>query len=223
MRILLIEDDIALREGLTETLQKQLQAVVDAADNGRDGLYYALEYPIDVAVIDLGLPQQDGLSIIKALRKEKRHYPVLILTARQRWQDKVEGLEAGADDFLSKPFQAEELIARLRALHRRNHGQSSNHIDCGNLRLDLQEHQALVAGKAIVLTAYEYRLLEYFVLHRGRLLTKFMLTDHLYSEGEDRDSNVLEVLIGRLRRKLDPEGKNKPIVNIRNQGYRFEW
>jgi two-component system response regulator PhoP len=223
MRILLIEDDFALRKGLTETLEKQLQAVVDATDNGRDGLYYALEYPIDVAVIDLGLPQQDGLSIIKALREEKRHYPVLILTARQRWQDKVEGLEAGADDFLSKPFQNEELVARLRALYRRTHGQSTNHIECGDLCLDLQNHQAFVAGKAIFLTAYEYRLLEYFVLHRGRLLTKFMLTDHLYSEGEDRDSNVLEVLIGRLRRKLDPNSNKKPIVNIRNQGYRFEW
>ncbi|MGB5735018.1 MAG: response regulator transcription factor, partial [Thiohalocapsa sp.] len=210
MRILVIEDDPNLRRQL---LQRLSHEGIDAhgSGDGREGLYLAREYPHDAAVIDLGLPNLSGLAIIRELRRDGSLLPILILTARDRWQDKVEGLEAGADDYLAKPFQPEELIARLRALTRRAAGTASRELHLGPLRLDLSAQRARIAGRTVELTAYEYRLLEQLATARGAVLSKQTLADRLYAHDEDRDSNVLEVLVGRLRRKLDPDGSLAPI------------
>jgi len=220
MRILVIEDDPNLRRQLMHRLASD---GIDArgSDDGREGLYLAQEYPHDAAVIDLGLPNLSGLAIIRQLRAGGSLLPILILTARDRWQDKVEGLEAGADDYLVKPFQPEELIARLRALTRRAAGTASRELTLGPLRLDLTAQRAWMAERAVELTAYEYRLLEQLATARGAVLSKQTLGDRLYAHDEDRDSNVLEVLVGRLRRKLDPDGTLVPIETLRGRGYRL--
>ena len=221
MRILLIEDEISLREGLTAQLREQGYAVDSAAD-GRTGLYLGQEYPLDAAVVDLGLPDLSGIEVIRRWRKEGRKFPILILTARGRWQDKVEGLEAGADDYLVKPFHTEELLARLRALIRRTGGWSQPVLACGPITLDTAAQQVTREGQPVEVTAYEYKLLEYLMLHAGTVISKTELTEHLYQEDEDRDSNVLEVLVGRLRRKLDPDRTLNPIETLRGRGYRFQ-
>ena len=220
MRILVIEDDPNLRRQL---LQRLSHEGIDAhgSGDGREGLYLAREYPHDAAVIDLGLPNLSGLAIIRELRRDGSLLPILILTARDRWQDKVEGLEAGADDYLVKPFQPEELIARLRALMRRAAGTASQELNLGPLRLDLSAQRAWIADQTVELTAYEYRLLEQLATARGAVLSKQTLADRLYAHDEDRDSNVLEVLVGRLRRKLDPDGSLAPIETLRGRGYRL--
>ncbi|RMG27976.1 MAG: DNA-binding response regulator, partial [Gammaproteobacteria bacterium] len=184
-------------------------------------LYYGREYPIDVAVVDLGLPGVSGLELIRRLRAEGRDFPILILTARGRWQDKVEGLEAGADDYLVKPFEMAELLARLRALLRRTGGWAAPVFRGGPVTLDSGRQEVRVAGRPVALTAYEYRLLHYLMLHAGRVISKTELTEHLYDEDQDRDSNVIEVFIRRLRRKLDPDGTLGPIETVRGRGYRF--
>ena len=220
MRILVVEDEAPLRA----QLQAQLLAAgftPEGTGDGVEGLYLAREYPFDAAVIDLGLPGLSGLDIIRGLRGDGSLLPILILTARGRWQDKVEGLEAGADDYLAKPFQPEELLARLRALLRRAAGSAGKELCCGPLTLDLVAQKVRIDGREPELTAYEYRLLEHLVTNRGRVLSKRELSDHLYPHDEDRDSNVLEVLVGRLRRKLDPDGKLAPIETLRGRGYRF--
>ncbi|HOW62102.1 MAG TPA: response regulator transcription factor [Candidatus Contendobacter sp.] len=219
MRILIIEDEAALRERVTTQLREQGYAVDSAAD-GRTGLYIGQEYPLDAAVVDLGLPDLSGIEIIRRWRAAGRTFPVLILTARGRWQDKVEGLEAGADDYLVKPFYTEELLARLRALIRRTGGWTQAVLQCGPIALDTGAQQVTLAGQAVELTAYEYKLLEYLMLHAGTVISKTELTEHLYQEDEDRDSNVLEVLVGRLRRKLDPDRTLNPIETLRGRGYR---
>lgn len=220
MRILIIEDETALRERVTAQLREQGYAVDSAAD-GRTGLYLGQEYPLDAAVVDLGLPDLAGIEVIRRWRAAGRKFPVLILTARGRWQDKVEGLEAGADDYLVKPFYTEELLARLRALIRRTGGWTQAVLQCGPIALDTGAQQVTLAGQAVELTAYEYKLLEYLMLHAGAVISKTELTEHLYQEDEDRDSNVLEVLMGRLRRKLDPNRDLNPIETLRGRGYRF--
>ena len=220
MRILIIEDETALRERVIAQLHEQGYAVDSAAD-GRTGLYLGQEYPLDAAIVDLGLPDLSGIEVIRRWRAAGRRFPVLILTARGRWQDKVEGLEAGADDYLVKPFYAEELLARLRALIRRTGGWSQAVLICGPIALDTGAQQVMLADQAVELTAYEYKLLEYLILHAGTVISKTELTEHLYQEDEDRDSNVLEVLVGRLRRKLDPDRTLNPIETLRGRGYRF--
>ena len=220
MRVLVIEDDAGLRAQLVENL-KEAGNVVDAAADGDEGVYFGREFEYDAAVVDLGLPKRDGIAVIKALRELGRSLPILILTARAHWQDKVVGLEAGADDYLTKPFHMEELRARLNALMRRAAGHASPVITVGAFALDTARKEARVGGATIELTAFEYRVLEYLVLNAARVVSKTELTDHLYEQDFDRDSNVIEVFIGRLRRKLDPEGKLNPIRTVRGQGYRF--
>lgn len=220
MRILVIEDEKNLREQLITRLQQQGYAV-DAASDGEDGLFMATEYPFDAAVIDLGLPKLSGIEIIKQLRANGYKLPILILTARSRWQEKVEGLEAGGDDYLSKPFHFEELLARLRALVRRAAGSGGSEIICGPVTLDTSKQVVVADGKELELTAYEYKVLEYMMLHAGEVISKTVLTEHIYDQDFDLDSNVIEVFIGRLRKKLDPENQYKPIETLRGRGYRF--
>jgi len=220
MRILLIEDEIHLREQITQQLQ-QLNLTVDAAADGEEGLYLGLEYPYDVAVIDLGLPKISGIDVIQQLRAKGKDFPVLILTARGRWQDKVEGLETGADDYLVKPFHFEELSARINALARRSSGWSSSNLRCGPISLTPSSQEVTLNDHAVDLTAYEYRLLHYLMLHAGEVLSKTDLTDHIYEQDHDRDSNVIEVFIKRLRSKLDPDKTLNPIETLRGRGYRL--
>jgi two-component system, OmpR family, response regulator PhoP len=220
MRLLLIEDEAALRA----TLKRQLEADgyrVDVAADGQEGLYFAQEYPFDLVIVDLGLPKLGGLAIVQKLRGEGRSTPILILTARSTWQDKVVGLEAGADDYLVKPFEYPELAARVKALLRRSMKATTDVLALGPLAIDFSAQAVRLDGEPLELTAYEYRLLEYLVRERARVVTKQELSDYLYPHGDDRDSNVLEVLVGRLRRKLDPQGALAPIETLRGRGYRF--
>lgn len=220
MRILVIEDEFRLQN----QIRQQLEAagyMVDTCSNGDEGLFLASEYPLDAAIIDIGLPGKSGLEIIKALRERGSLLPILILTARSSWQDKVQGLEMGADDYLTKPFQMEELQARVKALLRRATGIPQTLLKCGPITLDVTAQSVSVNGANIELTSFEYRLLEELVRHHGEVLSKHTLADYLYPHDEDRDSNVLEVMIGRLRRKLDPGGTLNPIETIRGRGYRF--
>jgi two-component system response regulator PhoP len=217
---LVIEDDAGLRSQLIDDL-KGAGFVVDAAADGEEGVYFGREYDYDAAIVDLGLPKRDGINVIKTLRGTGRRLPILILTARSHWQDKVAGLEAGADDYLTKPFHMEELRARLNALVRRAAGHASPVIAAGPLALDTARKEVRVNGEAVELTAFEYRVLEYLVMNSARVVSKTELTDHLYEQDFDRDSNVIEVFIGRLRKKLDPDGDLNPIRTVRGQGYRF--
>ncbi|MFQ5469530.1 MAG: response regulator transcription factor [Gammaproteobacteria bacterium] len=220
MRILVVEDEEDIRFQLVARLTKEGYAV-DEADDGEVGLYFGEEYPFDVAVIDLGLPRLSGIDLIRRLREKNKIYPILILTARGRWQDKVEGLAAGADDYLVKPFHIEELLARLNALVRRSAGITQPIINCRPVTLNTLSHQVTVDGQEIELTTYEYKVLEYLMLHPQKVITKTELTEHLYDQDFDRDSNVIEVFVGRLRRKLDPQNTLKPIETLRGRGYRF--
>ena len=220
MRILLVEDEAPLRETLAARLKRDGFAV-DAAQDGEEGMYLGREVPFDLAIIDLGLPKMSGMDLIKSLREAGQRYPILILTARGGWQDKVEGLKHGADDYLVKPFHVEELLARINALVRRASGWSKPILACGPIKLDTTAHTVTVEGKPVDLTSYEYKVLEYLMLHAGELVSKADLTEHIYQQDFDRDSNVLEVFIGRLRRKLDPEGHLQPIETVRGRGYRF--
>lgn len=220
MRVLIVEDEPDLRRQLVARLT-QAGLIAESAGEGREGLYLARNYPFDAAVIDLGLPGLSGLEIIRQLRAAHSLLPILILTARDRWQDKVEGLEAGADDYLVKPFQAEELLARLRALVRRAAGTASRELCRGPLRLDLTAQKVWMQERPVDLTAYEYRLLEQLATSRGAVLSKQDLADRLYPHDEDRESNVIEVLVGRLRRKLDPDGRLDLIETLRGRGYRL--
>ncbi len=220
MRILLVEDEAPLRETLAARLKREGFAV-DAAQDGEEGLYMGREVPFDVAIIDLGLPKLSGMDLVRELRQMQKKFPILILTARSSWQDKVEGLKAGADDYLVKPFHVEELLARLNALLRRAAGWSKPQLECGPIRLDLAAQTVTVDGGSVDLTSYEYKVLEFLMLHAGELVSKADLTEHIYQQDFDRDSNVLEVFIGRLRKKLDPDGALKPIETVRGRGYRF--
>lgn len=220
MRVLIIEDETSLREQLASRFHDEGYAV-DAAADGEEGLYMAQEFPADVAVVDLGLPKLSGIEVIQRLRAAGKSFPILILTARGRWQEKVEGLEAGGDDYLVKPFHMEELLARVKVLLRRAAGWSQPVLRYGPVELDTVSQQVNVHGTAVELTAYEYHLLEYMMLHAGEVVSKTELTEHLYDQDFERDSNVLEVLVGRLRRKLDADGALQPIETLRGRGYRF--
>lgn len=220
MRLLVVEDEALLRQQLVDGLRQQ-GYVVDDAEDGRSGLYYATEFDYEAAIIDLGLPRMDGIALIREMRQRQRTFPVLILTARGDWTDKVNGLDAGADDYVVKPFHMEEILARLNALLRRAAGYSRPVMETGPLRLDTAGKRVTMQDELIELTAYEYRLLEYLMLHRDEVVSKNELTEHLYAQDYDRDSNVLEVFIRRLRQKLDPREQLRPIETVRGQGYRL--
>jgi two-component system response regulator PhoP len=220
MRLLLVEDDPSLSRSLAAQLEQAGYSVEKSTD-GREGLYYAREYPVDLAIVDLGLPTMSGVELIKQLRADGKEYPILVLTARDRWQDKVEALKLGADDYVVKPFNVEELLARVDALLRRAGGWAQSELVCGPITLDTRTQEVKVGGAKLELTSFEYKLLEYLMLHAGEVLSKTQITEALYSEDFERDSNVIEVFIGRLRRKLDPDNSYKPIETLRGRGYRL--
>ena len=220
MRLLLVEDDPNLSRSLAAQLEQAGYSVEKSTD-GREGLYYAREYPVDLAIVDLGLPSMSGVELIKQLRADGKEYPILVLTARDRWQDKVEALKLGADDYVVKPFNVEELLARVDALLRRAGGWAQSELVCGPITLDTRTQEVKVNAAKLELTSFEYKLLEYLMLHAGEVLSKTQITETLYSEDFERDSNVIEVFIGRLRRKLDPENSYKPIETLRGRGYRM--
>ena len=220
MRLLVIEDDATLRETLCSQLAEAGFGIEQAAD-GREGLYFALEYPIDLAIVDLGLPEISGLDLIRELREKGKTYPILILTARDRWQDKVDGLSAGADDYVVKPFHFEEVTARVNALLRRSGGWASSTLNAAPVSLDTSRQELTVDGRSIELTSYEYKIIEHLMIRAGEVISKTELTDRLYDQDFERDSNVIEVFIGRLRKKMDPDNTIKPIETLRGRGYRF--
>ncbi len=220
MRLLVIEDDDTVRESLCRQLSEAGFGIEQAAD-GKEGLYFALEYPIDLAIVDLGLPEMSGLEVIRELRAKGKSYPILILTARDRWQDKVDGLDAGADDYVVKPFHYEEVSARVNALLRRSGGWATSVLNAGPVSLDTSRQELKVDDAAIELTSYEYRIIEHLMMRAGEVISKSDLTDRLYDQDFERDSNVIEVFIGRLRKKLDPDNTLKPIETLRGRGYRF--
>ena len=220
MRVLVVEDEVLLRETL-KTRLTEAGFTVDVAEDGEEGLFQGKEYPLDVAIIDLGLPKLAGLEVIRRLRADGKAFPILILTARDNWQDKVEGLQAGADDYVAKPFHFEEVLARLQALLRRAGGWASPELKCGPVALDTRAQTVKVDGQSVDLTTFEYRILEHLMLRAGDVISKGELTERLYDQDFERDSNVIEVLVGRLRRKLDPEDRLKPIETLRGRGYRF--
>lgn len=220
MRLLVIEDDQTLRETLCGQFAAAGFGIEQAAD-GKEGLYFALEYPIDLAIVDLGLPELPGLDLIRKVREEGKTFPILILTARDRWQDKVDGLDAGADDYVVKPFQFEEVSARVNALLRRSGGWASSVLSAGPVTLDTTRQELAVSGKPVELTTYEYRIIEHLMIRAGEVISKSELTDRLYDQDFERDSNVIEVFIGRLRKKMDPDNVIHPIETLRGRGYRF--
>jgi two-component system response regulator PhoP len=220
MRLLVVEDEQGLREQIAGIISAEKYACDTAAD-GRDGLFLGLEYDYDLAIIDLGLPLMDGTALIRELRAKARNFPVLILTARSNWQDKVEGLEAGADDYLTKPFHPEELRARIHALLRRASGHASPTLAYGPIVIDTSAKRVHRDGVEVELTGFEYNTLTYLAMHAGKNISKLELTEHLYAQDYDRDSNVIEVFVGRLRKKLDPDGTLNVITTQRGLGYRF--
>ncbi|MDF2182416.1 response regulator transcription factor [Neptuniibacter sp. CAU 1671] len=220
MKILVVEDDTDLRRQLVRALQERNYTVEECAD-GKEAAFLGTEYPYDMAIVDLGLPGLSGIEVIRQWREEGCNFPILILTARGDWQDKVEGLEAGADDYLVKPFHMEELSARLNALLRRAAGHAKPVLEFGPIQLDTTGQAVYLDGNIVNLTSYEYRTFEYLVLNAGKTVSKTELTEHLYHQDFERDSNVLEVFIRRLRQKLDPEQTLQPIATIRGLGYRF--
>lgn len=216
MRVLVVEDDADLRRQLVASLESA-GFVVDQAGDGEEGHFLGDTESYDAIVLDLGLPVMDGVSVLQKWRKAGRTVPVLVLTARDRWSDKVAGLNAGADDYLTKPFHPEELVARLRALVRRAAGHASAELECGELVLDTRASRATLRGEFLKLTSHEYRVLAYMMHHRDRVISRSELTEHIYDQDFDRDSNVIEVFIGRLRKKI---GQDR-ILTERGLGYRI--
>lgn len=220
MRVLIVEDEIALLEQLSEKLTKQGFSV-DSAQDGEDGLFLGKEYDYDIAILDIGLPKMDGLELIEKLRAAKRNYPILLLTARSTWQDKVSGLNSGADDYLAKPFQFEELNARMNALIRRSSGHASPEVSYGPICLDTVKQNISANTSILDLTAFEYKLFEYLLYHPDQVVSKTILTEHIYAQDFERDSNVIEVFVTRLRKKLTDHDCQQCIETIRGRGYRF--
>lgn len=216
MRVLLVEDDPDLSRQLKAALT-DAGYVVDHAPDGEEAHYLGDTEPYDVIVLDLGLPKMDGASVLERWRRDGKSMPVLVLTARSTWSDKVAGFDAGADDYLTKPFHTEELLARLRALVRRAAGHAQPSLTCGGLRLDPRAARASVNGEPLRLTSLEYRLLHYMMLHQGRVISRTELVEHLYDQDFDRDSNTIEVFVGRLRKKIG----NDRIETVRGLGYRL--
>ena len=220
MRVLVIEDELTLQQQIREHLE-QNKYMVDTSSDGEDGLHNAIEYPIDIAIVDIGLPKLSGIDVIKEIRSQGKSIPILILTARGSWQDKVNGLEAGADDYLVKPFHIEELLARLKALLRRSVGTTSETLHFSPIKIDTTGQQLHCNNSLVELTTFEYRTIEYLIRHAGEVISKQNLNEYLYPHDEDTDSNVIEVMIGRLRKKLDPNSNINPIETLRGRGYRF--
>ena len=218
MRILVVEDDESLAGQIQQSLLDAGYAV-DVANDGEDGHFLGDTEPYDAVILDLGLPIMDGRSILKKWRSDGKKMPVLVLTARDSWTDKVEGLDAGADDYLTKPFIVEELLARLRALIRRSAGQTNPQLECGPVLLDTRNGRVTVSGRAIKLTAQEFKLLSYLMHHEGKVVSRTELTEHIYDQDFDRDSNTIEVFVNRIRKKLDAT----VIHTVRGLGYRLEW
>ena len=216
MKLLLVEDEPTLRRQLRQGLEGAGYAV-DEADNGRDAQFLGDTETFDAVVLDLGLPVLDGLTVLQRWRAAGRSMPVLILTARDNWSEKVAGIDAGADDYLTKPFHMEELLARLRALIRRASGLASPVLRCGPLTLDTRSARVSVAGEPVVLTSHEYKLLDYLMHRPDAVVSRTELTEHIYAQDFDRDSNTIEVFVGRLRKKLPAE----MIETVRGQGYRL--
>ena len=216
MRILVVEDDAQLSRQLGEAL-RAAGYVVDSAADGEDGHFLGDTEPYDAVILDVGLPKMDGISVLERWRRDGRTMPVLLLTARDRWSDKVAGIDAGADDYVAKPFHMEEVLARLRALIRRAAGHASSEIHCGPLRLDTKSSRATIDGTPLKLTSHEYRLLAYLMHHQGEIVSRSELTEHMYDQDFDRDSNTIEVFVGRLRRKLGVD----LIETVRGLGYRM--
>jgi two-component system OmpR family response regulator len=216
MRVLVVEDDKNLREQLSGALT-DAGYTVDTADNGEDGQFLGETEPYDLAILDLGLPKVDGLSVLKAWRAEGRTLPVLILSARDRWSEKVEGLDLGANDYVTKPFHMAELLARVRASVRRQTDHQSSVLEVGDLRLNAATGQVTVNGAPIKLTAYQYKVLDYLMHHAGRIVSRTELTEKIYSQDHERDSNTIEVFVGILRRKI---GSNR-IITEKGLGYRL--
>ena len=220
MRLLLVEDDKELQGQLRRMLEHQGNQVA-VAEDGIEALYYVNDYEIDLAVIDLGLPKLDGIDLIRQVREAGFGFPILILTARTGWKAKVKGLDAGADDYLTKPFQPEELSARINALLRRLSGFTQARLTIGPISMDIKASVVYVREEEVDLTTFEFKVLEHFMMNPGRLTTKAALIDRLYDDEEDKSSNVIEVIIARLRKKLDPKGELRLIDTLRGRGYRF--
>ncbi len=220
MRLLIVEDETHLLDHLKNGFKSEGFAV-DTSEDGKEALFLGTETEYDAAIVDIGLPEMDGLEVIRQLRKAGRDFPIIVLTARGHWKDKVDGLESGADDYLAKPFVFDELLARVKALLRLSVGMSSSTLALGIYELDTSAKCVSVDGVAIELTSYEYNTLEYLMTHKNKVVSKAELTEHLYEQDYDRDSNVIEVFIRRLRKKLDPEGIRNPILTQRGLGYRF--
>jgi two-component system OmpR family response regulator len=216
MRILVVEDDTNLNRQLKDALTEGGYAV-DVAFDGEEGHFLGETEPYDAVVLDIGLPQMDGLSVLESWRRAGKTMPVLLLTARDRWSDKVQGIDAGADDYVAKPFHMEEVLARIRALVRRSAGLASNEIVSGSVRLDARSGKVTVDGQSVKLTSHELRLLTYLMHHKGKVISRTELTEHLYDQDFDRDSNTIEVFVGRLRKKL-PEDC---IQTVRGMGYQI--
>lgn len=217
MRILVVEDDKDLNGQLAAAL-KEAGYAVDCAFDGEEGHFLGDTEPYDAIILDIGLPQMDGLSVLEQWRRDGRTVPVLLLTARDRWSDKVQGIDAGADDYVAKPFHVEEVLARIRALVRRAAGHASNELVCGPVRLDLRASRVTVDGNPVKLTSHEYKVLEYLMHHTDKVVSRTELTEHLYDQDFDRDSNTIEVFVGRLRKKLGID----LIETIRGLGYRID-
>ncbi len=216
MRILVVEDDVELNRQLCEALT-DAGYVTDKAFDGEEGHFLGDTEPYDAIVLDIGLPQMDGISVLERWRRDGRTMPVLMLTARDRWSDKVSGIDAGADDYVTKPFHIEEVLARVRALIRRAAGHASAELTCGPLRLDTKSSKADINGIPLKLTSHEFRLLAYLMHHIGEVISRTELVEHLYDQDFDRDSNTIEVFVGRLRKKLDVD----LIETVRGMGYRL--
>ncbi len=216
MRILIVEDDKDLNRQLAEAFT-DAGYVVDKAYDGEEGHFLGDTEPYDAVVLDIGLPQMDGISVVERWRRDGRKMPVLMLTARDRWSDKVSGIDAGADDYVAKPFHIEEVLARVRALVRRAAGHATNEIECGPVRLDSRAGRVTVDGNPVKLTSHEFKVLEYLMHHRDRVVSRTELVEHLYDQDFDRDSNTIEVFVGRLRKKVAPD----LIETVRGLGYRI--
>ena len=216
MRILLVEDDPDLNNQVKGSLEENGYSV-DSALDGEEGHFLGDTEPYDAVILDLGLPKLDGITVLENWRKQNKKFPVLILTARDRWSEKVNGFDAGADDYVTKPFQMEELLARLRALIRRSAGHATSDIECGPLKIDTKSNKVFINGTKLKLTSHEYKIIEYFLHHQDKVISRTELTEHIYDQDFDRDSNTIEVFIGRLRKKLG----NDMIKTERGYGYRL--
>ena len=216
MRVLVVEDDPDLNRQLVAALTDAGYAV-DKAMDGEEGYFLGETEPYDVVILDIGLPKMDGISVLEQWRRADRNMHVIMLTARDRWSDKVAGMDAGADDYVAKPFHMEELLARIRAQVRRSTGHAKAEIECGPLRLDTKTSRVTLDGQPVKLTSHEYRLIAYLLHHNGRVVSRTELVEHLYEQDFDRDSNTIEVFIGRLRKKLPVD----VIKTVRGLGYRL--